>query len=91
MSRGKIIAIMLLFTVLLAGCSVRTAEDMYAPPKRSEDYNNLQSAIDKAMEGMEYCAPLAGDHQQTVQMADLNGDGVVDAKDVTVLRRQLAS
>lgn len=75
MNRGKIIAILLLFTVLLAGCSVRTAEDMYAPPKRSEDYNNLQSAIDKAMEGMDYCAPLAGDHQQTVQMADLNGDG----------------
>lgn len=74
MNKERMIAVLLFFIVLLAGCSIRTVEDMYAPPKRSEEYNNLQSAIDKAMEGLEYCAPLAGDHQQTVQMADLNGD-----------------
>ncbi len=47
---------------------------MYRLPKRSEDYKDLQSAIDAAMVGMEYCAPLAGEQRQTVQMVDLDGD-----------------
>ena len=36
----------------------------------------MQSAIDSSMTGLNYCAPLSGEHQQTVQMADLDGDGV---------------
>ena len=61
--------------LLLSGCSMRTAEQLYSPPKRSADYDNLQSAIDQAMEGLVYCAPLTGENQQPVQMADLDGDG----------------
>lgn len=69
----------LLLTVaalLLSGCAMRTVEDMYRIPRRSEDYQDLQTVIDSVMTGMEYCAPLTGENQQTVQMADLNGDGV---------------
>ena len=62
--------------LLLCGCAMSTVEDMYEPPKRSDAYNQLQSAIDKAMVDMEYCAPVAGENQQTVQMADVDGDGV---------------
>lgn len=61
---------------LLTGCAAQTLYQMYSPPKRSEEYNNLQSAIDQAMGGAEYCAPLSGENQQTVQMADLDGDGI---------------
>lgn len=59
----------------LSGCSLSTVDELYTPPKRSEDHNNLQSAIDSALGGMEYCAPVAGDNRQTVQQADLDGDG----------------
>lgn len=61
--------------LLLAGCSMRTVNDMYRLPKRSDNYNNLQAAIDTTMINLEYCAPLAGENRQTVQMADLDGDG----------------
>ncbi len=72
-------SILVLFAVaalLLSGCSMPTMDEMYCPPKRSDAYNNLQSAIDLAMTGLSYCAPLSGEHQQTVQMADLDGDDV---------------
>lgn len=60
---------------LCAGCSMRTVDELYCLPKRPESYDDLQSAIDRAMVGLEYCAPLSGENQQTVQMADLDGDG----------------
>jgi len=72
----KFIAALLLTAALtMSGCSFRTVDQLYSVPKRSEEYNNLQTAVDKAMSGMEYCAPLAGENQQTMQMADLDGDG----------------
>ncbi len=71
-----LICAIILTVTLLSGCNMRTIEDLYSPPKRSESYLNLQSEIEKAMEGLEYSAPLNGEHQQTVQMADLDGDGV---------------
>lgn len=62
--------------LVLGGCAMQTVEEMYCLPKRSEAYSNLQSAIDMAMVGLEYSAPLYGDNRQTVQVADLDGDGV---------------
>ena len=66
----------LLFTLLLTGCAMRTVEEMYALPKRSEEYKEIQAAIDTAMYGMTFSSPQSGENQQTVQMADLNGDGL---------------
>lgn len=75
MKKQNILWILLvLWATLLAGCSFRTVNEMYCLPKRSEAHQDLQSAIDEAMEGLEYCAPLAGEQRQTVQMADLDGD-----------------
>lgn len=70
----------ILFAIVAAilcfsGCSIQTVDQLYCIPKRSEAYIDLQSAIDKAMSGLEYCAPLAGENRQTIQTADLNGDG----------------
>ena len=61
--------------LLFAGCAMQTVEEMYALPKRSEEFNEMQSAIDTAMYGMTYASPQSGENQQTVQMADLDGDG----------------
>ena len=74
--RIKIVLCMLLAAaLLLGGCSVTTVDQLYLLPKRSQDYNDLQSAIDNAMSDLSYSAPLAGENQQNVQMADLDGDG----------------
>ena len=74
MRKNKWICLCLTVLLLFTGCA-STVEDMYAPPKRSEVYNRLQSAIDGAMVGMEYAAPVSGENRQIVQMADLDGDG----------------
>lgn len=76
MSKLKLISILLAAILLLTGCNVSTVKDLYSLPKRSEAYNNLQSLIDQAMTGREFSAPISGEHQQTVQMADLDGDGL---------------
>ena len=70
----KCICLLVLGATLLSGCTFRTVDEMYRLPKRSEDYKDLQTAIDAALVGSEYCAPLAGEQRQTVQMADLDGD-----------------
>ena len=68
--------IVLAFICLLSGCAMRTVDEMYCLPERPESYNNLQTLINEAMIDKSYCAPLTGENQQTVQMADLNGDGI---------------
>lgn len=73
--RIMLTGIFLLTALLLSGCAMRTIDEMYSLPKRSAEYDQLQSAIDIAMAGLEYSAPLSGENQQAVQMADLNGDG----------------
>ena len=65
----------MLTALLLCGCA-RTIDELYSPPRRSEAYSRLQSAIDIAMAGLNYSAPLTGENQQAVQMADLDGDGI---------------
>ena len=72
----RILSLLLAAALLLTGCAMRTVDEMYSPPKRSDEFNNLQSAIDSVIGSWTYCAPLTGENQQTVQMADLNGDGV---------------
>ena len=75
--KKKILFLLLSLTaLLLTGCAMQTVEEMYAVPKRSAEYSSLQFAIDAAMVGRTYAAPVSGDNQQSVQMADLDGDGV---------------
>ena len=59
----------------LFGC-VMTVDQMYVPPRRSESYKNLQAVMDEYMDDLDYCAPITGENQQSVQMADLTGDGL---------------
>ncbi len=74
-NRIKALAAVLVAALTLTGCTMRTVGQMYQLPKRSEDYSNLQSVMDKAMVGLKFSAPISGDNQQSVQMADIDGDG----------------
>ena len=76
MKKRILLLLMLTAALLLSGCTMRTVEEMYALPRRSEEYQELQSAIDTAMYGLTYSSPRSGENQQTVQLADLDGDGV---------------
>ncbi len=77
MKRNRILFfLMVMVTVLLAGCSMSTIDQMYCLPKRSENFLNLQSVMDSAMNGLAYHAPISGDHQQPVQLVDLDGDEI---------------
>lgn len=69
-----------LLLLLCTGCAMNTSESMYALPKQSDAYYDLQKAIDGVMlEGDTYSGPLTGSNQQAVQLADLDGDGKDEA------------
>jgi hypothetical protein len=72
------LSLLLSLALLLSGCTMRTMDEMYRLPRRSETDDHLQSAIESAMEDLNYAAPIAGENQQTVQMADLSGDGTLE-------------
>ncbi len=78
MRRGKRILALLggfLLAFLLTGC-VQSAEELYALPRQSDAYYDLQAAIDTVLTGgADYSGPMTGSNQQAVQLADLDGDG----------------
>ena len=74
----KVLVIVALLVGTLCGCSMHTISDLYCLPMRSEEYTGLRSAIDQIMAGREYSAPISGENRQTVQSADLDGDGIVE-------------
>lgn len=76
MRKKFIIVVILIWALLFGGCQMRTVDQMYVPPERSEDYKSLQTVINNAMSSMEYSAPISGENQQIVQMQDLDGDEI---------------
>ncbi len=62
-------------TAFLTGCFFKSVDELYALPQQSQEYYDLQSEIDKLMTtGVSYAAPISGANQQSVQLADLDGD-----------------
>lgn len=78
MRKRNIICLILISVLLLCGCQMRTVDEMYVPPKRSDDFYSLQTVINNAMTDLQYSAPISGENQQIVQTADLNGDDVME-------------
>ena len=72
----KILFVLAFAALVLSGCGLKTVDELYCLPKRSEAYNNLQAVIDEAMDGLSFSAPVYGSNRQTVQVADLDGDDV---------------
>ena len=66
--------------VALTGCGLRAPEELYALPDPSPEYKSLQSSLESLLNmGYEYAAPISGSHTQSVQLEDLDGDGVDEA------------
>lgn len=64
----------------LSGCFFLSVDELYALPKHSDEYNDLQEAIDAAVPAeLGYCAPVSGPNQQAIQLVDLDGDGEEEA------------
>lgn len=64
----------------LSGCSLTETEELYSLPQPSKEYLQLQTLIDAEISsGCEYAAPTAGSQRQSVQLTDLDGDGVNEA------------
>ncbi len=72
---GIIAGVLAGLLLLLSGCFMRSTEELYCVPKRSNTYLNLQETVELAIGGGEYCAPVSGDNRQAIQQADLDGDG----------------
>lgn len=73
--RMRLLPLIMLLILLLSGCAAKTIDEMYALPRRSERNNNLRTVIESAMQGRVYAAPVSGANQESVQAADLDGDG----------------
>lgn len=64
-----------LFALVGTGCSIRTIEELYCVPNRSESFLGLQSAIADSMYNLSYSPPLTGQNLQPIQEVDLDGYG----------------
>jgi len=66
-----------LLAVLLSGCLRIVADDLYRLPQISVEHQRLQRHLDQILfEGAEFSAPRRGLHRQSIQLRDLDGDGV---------------
>lgn len=67
--------------LLLTGCFVKSVDELYTLPKHSDEYQQLEQAIERVLlaQGADYAAPVSGTNQQSVQLADLDGDGTEEA------------
>ena len=75
------ICLLVLFAALcLTGCLRVAADDLYSLPQMSEQYLRLKEQIDSVLnQGAEYSPPTGGSNRQSVQLKDLDGDGVSEA------------
>lgn len=63
----------------LGGCVFGSVDEMYALPKSSEAYVNLQAKINEEKGTGEYIAHLNGENRQTIQLVDVDEDGLQEA------------
>ena len=79
-NKKRICALLAALTLFLSGCGASTADELYALPRLSDAYLQLQNEINELLdEGAEYSAPSSGSNRQAVQLEDIDGDGVKEA------------
>lgn len=71
----------LMLPLILGGCiMMASVEDLYALPKLPQEYQALGKHIEKILsDGAETASPASGSHLQSVQIEDLDGDGIAEA------------
>ena len=74
-------ALTALLALLLSGCFVKTVDELYTLPRHSDEYDRLELVIEQLLnsQNASYAAPVSGVNQQSVQLADLDGDGLEEA------------
>lgn len=79
--KGIIWVCCVLMGLLLSGCVFSSSpEDMYSLPQLPSEYTELREQLDSILAaGAEYAAPTSGTNIQSVQLTDLDGDGVEEA------------
>lgn len=79
--RGLAALLAAAMTLLLSGCFVKTVDELYTLPRHSDEYDQLEQTIEQVLSSQNavYAAPVSGVNQQSVQFADLDGDGVDEA------------
>lgn len=74
--RIKLIAITLLM-VFLTGCAANSVEDVLRVPALPSEFMEFNDEINKIKaSGMEPVAPSSGSNRQSIQLTDLDGDGI---------------
>lgn len=81
MKKGIKLLLLGLLLLMTAGCSLHSPEELYTLPEPPAEYKSLDRRIQETMSalGAEYAAPLTGNNIQTVQLQDIDGDGVEEA------------
>ncbi len=75
----SIVALALLL-MTVSGCFTITADELYSLPQASEEYVKLQEQINTVLApGTEYSPPTFGPNRQSVQLKDIDSDGVNEA------------
>ena len=70
----------LLALLLLGGCAFPSGDDLLAAPKPSRNYQTLQAELEKHLAGgVSYAAPTEGENRSSIQLVDLDNDGVEEA------------
>ena len=79
--RCTAVLVLMALLLMLCGCSSSGGIDQYfSLPQPTEEYLQLQQLIDQEIAaGCEYAAPTRGSFRQSVQLTDLDGDGVDEA------------
>ena len=76
----------LVLFLLCSGCVQENMDELFRLPEPSKEYIELQYKIDEILKsGAVYSAPTSGYHRQSVQLYDINGDGVNEAIAFSVL------
>ena len=70
----------LLSLLMLGGCTFPSGDDLLAAPRPSTNYQSLQIELEQLIaSGISYTAPMEGENRSSVQLVDLDGDGVDEA------------
>lgn len=79
--QARLLALGLALLLGLSGCMGGEMSDMFSLPQPPDDYKNLNAAIEQVIQttGGESIAPQTGANTQTVQLQDLDGDGVQES------------
>ena len=55
-------------------------DELLAAPKPSSNYQSLQTELEKQLaQGVSYASPSEGENRSSIQLADLDNDGVEEA------------